>query len=234
LTPAPLRILVWNLFHGRAVPPAGRSLLAQFASQIAGWEWDVALLQEVPPWWSPELAASASAQQCTALTSRNAGLALRRLLARSRPDLMKSNGGGANALLARQPILEHHAVRLRRWPERRVALLARLDGGECLVNVHLSTRPALARTELEQAWALAREWAGSGRLVLGGDLNLREPGPLEQAKHAGASAVDHVFARGWDHTATVSLTANPVSSAGARHTLSDHRPLLVELTGSTS
>ena len=48
-------VLSWNLFHGRSVPDAPRSLLADFAEQLAAWEWDVALLQEVPPWWPPAL-----------------------------------------------------------------------------------------------------------------------------------------------------------------------------------
>ena len=47
-----MRILTWNLYHGRAQPPAGRDLLAEFSAMLAGWDWDVALLQEVPPWWT--------------------------------------------------------------------------------------------------------------------------------------------------------------------------------------
>ena len=50
-----MRVLTWNLLHGRAVPPAGRDLFDEFADALAGWEWDVALLQEVPPWWPAEL-----------------------------------------------------------------------------------------------------------------------------------------------------------------------------------
>ena len=46
-----MRVLTWNLFHGRSVPETPRSLLPEFTDEIAGWEWDVALLQEVPPWW---------------------------------------------------------------------------------------------------------------------------------------------------------------------------------------
>jgi len=42
-------VLTWNLFHGRSVPDAPREQLADFAARLAGWEWDVALLQEVPP-----------------------------------------------------------------------------------------------------------------------------------------------------------------------------------------
>src|SRR5688572_13501753 len=60
LTPG-LRVLTWNLFHGRARPPAGRPLLNEFARALAGWDWDVALLQEVPPWWPPLLGRAAGA-----------------------------------------------------------------------------------------------------------------------------------------------------------------------------
>ncbi len=120
-------VLSWNLFHGRSLPPARHDLLAQFAARLAELEWDVALLQEVPPWWPRELARAAGAEQRAAMTSRNSLLALRRALARRDPELMKSNGGGCNAILARTPIAEHAALRLRVWPERRVAQLARLQ-----------------------------------------------------------------------------------------------------------
>ena len=73
-----MRVLTWNLFHGRAQPPAGRDLQREFAAALAGWDWDVALLQEVPPWWAPALAEACDAEQRTALTSRNALPALRR------------------------------------------------------------------------------------------------------------------------------------------------------------
>src|SRR5213596_811973 len=110
-----MRVLTWNLYHGRAVPPAGRPLDAEFTRAIAGWDWDVALLQEVPPWWPPELARAAGAEARTALTSRNFGLWLRRPIAQRRPDVIKSNGGGANAILVRGAGVEAHRIRrLRR------------------------------------------------------------------------------------------------------------------------
>ncbi|MBA3746991.1 MAG: hypothetical protein H0W96_05790, partial [Solirubrobacterales bacterium] len=120
-----MRVLSWNLFHGRAVPGARRELLDEFCAALAGWQWDVALLQEVPPWWPPQLARACDAEQRTALTSRNALLALRRALAQRWPDVMKSNGGGSNAILVRAggehgEIVDHRRVLLRRWPERRV------------------------------------------------------------------------------------------------------------------
>ena len=46
-----MRVLSWNLFHGRSVPDSPRELLHEFADTLAGWEWDVAVLQECPPWW---------------------------------------------------------------------------------------------------------------------------------------------------------------------------------------
>src|ERR671932_495336 len=95
-----LRVLTWNLFHGRSKPEARRSLLPGFSAMLAGWEWDVALLQEVPPWWPEPLARASRASMRMALTSRNLLPPLQRLIADRRPDLLKSGAGGANAHLA--------------------------------------------------------------------------------------------------------------------------------------
>jgi len=67
-----LRLLTWNLFHGRAKPDIPSSLLSAFAERLASWEWDVALLQEVPPWWPVPLARAARASMRMALTSPDA------------------------------------------------------------------------------------------------------------------------------------------------------------------
>jgi len=126
-----VRVLTWNLFHGRADPPAGRPLLHEFATTLAGWDWDVALLQEVPPWWPPLLARACGADARSARTSRNALLPVRRAIASRRPDLLKSNGGGADAILVRPPlrITAHGVRRLRVWPERRVVHAVRVAVG---------------------------------------------------------------------------------------------------------
>jgi endonuclease/exonuclease/phosphatase family metal-dependent hydrolase len=226
-----LRVLVWNLFHGRSQPPAGVDLYAPFAALIAGWDWDVALLQEVPPWWPPWLARAASAEERTALTSRNLGLPLRRLLARRWPDLMRSNGGGANAVLSRTPIAAARAVRLRTRPERRVAQLVRLVDGTSIANYHASTRVPLAEAELDRLWGLARQWAGSGPLVLGGDLNLRRPGAPASARHVAARDVDHVFTIGLEPLGEPAHLARTASVGGREVELSDHIPLQLTLLG---
>jgi endonuclease/exonuclease/phosphatase family metal-dependent hydrolase len=224
-----VRVLTWNLFHGRSVPAAGRELLGEFAAMLARWEWDVALLQEVPPWWPAELARRAGAEQRTALTSRNSLLPLRRALATRWPELMKSNGGGANALLTRVPLEAYRRVRLRAWPERRVAQLARLRGGTCVANYHGSTRVPLARDELARLWQLGLAWAGGAPLVLAGDLNLREPQAPAGAAHAGARDVDHVFAMGLPEPAASArvLERRAAIGDGRAVELSDHPPLLV-------
>jgi endonuclease/exonuclease/phosphatase family metal-dependent hydrolase len=222
-----LRVLTWNLFHGRSLPPAGHALLDAFATLLAGWEWDVALLQEVPPWWPELLARSAGADQRVALTSRNAGIGLRRLLAERWPELMKSNGGGANAVLARDAIVEHHAVRLRIWPERRVAQLARLGDGTCLVNFHGSGRADLAEVELANLWERALAWAAQAPLILGGDLNLRVPrAPRSDILHLASRDVDHIFARGVQTAAAPELLDRHVTVGEEWLELSDHVPLL--------
>jgi endonuclease/exonuclease/phosphatase family metal-dependent hydrolase len=243
-----LLVLSWNVFHGRAVPAVNRSLYDRFAGRLGDWRWDIALLQEVPPWWPPRLARDLNVEQCSALTSRNWLLPLRRALAERRPELLKSNGGGCNAILARTELVEHRVLPLRRWPERRVAQLTRLGDGTCVVNLHASTRPARAAEELGRLWAAVLPWAGDDRLVLGGDLNVRTPkAPPPGARpasasdsqgaiaspivHAAASGVDHLFARGFAAVRgeDVSQPRRTLRLDGASVELSDHAPLLVEL-----
>jgi endonuclease/exonuclease/phosphatase family metal-dependent hydrolase len=224
-----VRVLSWNLFHGRSLPPAGRGLADAFADRIAGWEWDVALLQEVPPWWPAQLAARAGAEQRSALTSRNALLALRRAIAERRPDLAKSNGGGCNAVLAREEISEHRVLRLRRWPERRVAQLVRLSSGTCVANFHASARVPLAEQELARLWRAALAFAGEEPLILGGDLNLRDPSvpPGAGVLHIARRDVDHVFARGMTPVGEACTLERRVQVQGRSLELSDHPPLYV-------
>jgi endonuclease/exonuclease/phosphatase family metal-dependent hydrolase len=216
-----VRVLTWNLFHGRAVPDRPRALLGEFARAIAGWAWDVALLQEVPPWWPEPLARAAGAQQRSVLTSRNGLLPLRRWLAERRPDLIRSNGGGANAILVRgQAIAEHRARRLRLRPERRYVHAVRLGTGIWVANLHAQGGEPLARADTAAAAGAVREWAGEAPCVLGGDFNLRDPHAAGLAS-AGGNAVDHVMIRGISTAAPAQVLAHAP--------LSDHAPVLVTL-----
>jgi endonuclease/exonuclease/phosphatase family metal-dependent hydrolase len=218
----PLRVLTWNLFHGRALPPRDEDHFDAFAARLAAWSWDVALLQEVPPWWPPALAHACDAEARHALTSRNALLPLRRALARRRPELLKANGGGGNALLVRGlgGIGVHARRRLCVWPERRVVHAVRVGDGLWFANVHTSTEPPRARRDAAVAGATTVRWAGEEPLVFGGDLNVRDarmPGFV----HAGAAHVDHVFVRGL-------AVAAPAEVLG-HGALSDHAPLRTTL-----
>jgi endonuclease/exonuclease/phosphatase family metal-dependent hydrolase len=234
-----MRVLTWNLFHGRSLPPSREALLAQFAAKLAEWEWDVALLQEVPPWWPQQLAHACGAEQRAALTSRNSLLALRRAAAARRPELIKSNGGGCNAVLSRVPISEHSTLRLRLWPERRVAQFARVRDGTCVVNFHASTRRARAEQELEHLWQHALAWAETAPLILGGDLNLREPrAPDGEVEHVAAHEVDHVFARGLvrageARAGRAELLDRYVARGSQPCELSDHTPLRARVASRT-
>jgi endonuclease/exonuclease/phosphatase family metal-dependent hydrolase len=204
------RLLTWNVFHGRDAPPnraldtwrsrlsrrsehdathvqVNRPLRRELARLLAGWEWDVALLQEAPPRWLADLERATGAVGARVLTSRNSLAPLRAAVAEWSPDLIRSHEGGSNMLLARPParIVAVDSTRLAARPERRMLLMARLElpGGRRLVvaNGHLSV-PAtgLGTGEALRAAELAVELAAGDPVVLGGDLNLRP------AQHGGA------------------------------------------------
>lgn len=228
-------ILSWNLFHGRSQPPTRHSLVKQFAAKLAEWPWDVALLQEVPPWWPELLARAAAADHRSALTSRNALLVLRRAVAQRDPELAKSNGGGCNTILSRATIAEHAALRLRLWPERRVGQLARLNDGTCVANFHASTRVALAEDELRRLWERALSWAGGDPLILGGDLNLRTPlAPDPAIAHIAARDVDHLFASALAPVGDAGMLDRHVTLDDGSVELSDHPPLLARVASAAA
>jgi endonuclease/exonuclease/phosphatase family metal-dependent hydrolase len=217
-----MRVLSWNLFHGRSVPGAGRDLRPRFESALAGWEWDVALLQEVPPWWPPALARACDAQASTALTSRNALAPARRAIAERWPDVIKSNGGGANAILVRHGrIVDERRALLRRWPERRVCHAVKLEDGTWCANLHAQVHSVQrARADIERAAAATLHWAQAARAVLGGDFNL--PAPDAPGFEAlGGRGVDHVLGRGFAAAGPPELPEHGP--------LSDHAPVIVEV-----
>jgi endonuclease/exonuclease/phosphatase family metal-dependent hydrolase len=205
-----IRALSWNLFHGRDSTGAGlkRPLLDEFVTVLGREQWDVALLQEAPPRWFSALRQRLDAHGEMVLTSRNWGSAVRGWIADRRPDLIKSNEGGSNQLLVREPwrMVETDELTLARWPERRRAMRVRIEqegAALTVVNLHASAnRPVAAARELRHA----AEWAGEGPLLLGGDFNLRpalQPEIFDElrerfglAPSTGPDAIDHVLARG--------------------------------------
>jgi endonuclease/exonuclease/phosphatase family metal-dependent hydrolase len=213
-----LKLLTWNLMHGRSIPPARRQLGDEFARALAGWEWDVALLQEVPPWWPEQLARRCHAEERMVLTSRNSLLPLRRAIAVRWPDVIKSNGGGANAILVRGwEITAHRTHRVAWWPERRWVHAVRLPDGVWIGNLHTGSVAAQGQT----AAAVVLDWAGDSPAALGGDFNVCEP-ELTGFARAGGYGVDQVY------------VAGGLSGAGTevlkRGTFSDHVPVLVTVS----
>jgi endonuclease/exonuclease/phosphatase family metal-dependent hydrolase len=216
-----MRVLTWNLFHGRSAPDSPRSLVSEFGAALAGWEWDVALLQECPPWWPAVLARRCDAVERHMLTSRNGLPALRRAIAVRRPDLIRSNGGGCNAILVRFPgVVDHRVARLRWLPERRWVHAVGLSSGAWVANVHCSGPEVDARRDAGRAGACAARWAAGEPLVIGGDFNVSAPS-IPGFASAGGHGVDHFLVSEWRVASEVS-----VLNAGR---LSDHKPLVLEL-----
>ena len=134
-----LRVLSWNLFHGRDRAPdpslhtwrsrllrrtergathaqVNRDLYEQFSSVLADAEWDIAMLQECPPRWAEALAVDCRAHCHRVLTARNVPRlgALQGIVARANPDLIASWEGGSNVTLARTRDPRHNAIADRR------------------------------------------------------------------------------------------------------------------------
>jgi endonuclease/exonuclease/phosphatase family metal-dependent hydrolase len=211
-----LSVLTWNVFHGRAVPPAGRDLFEEYAGALAGWSWGVALLQEVPPWWPSRLAVRCGAEERHVLTSRNGVLRLRRFVAERWPDVIKANGGGSNAILVRGVAIDEHRVhRLGWWPERRWLHGVRLSNGVWVGNVHTEAQDAQGRGAAEALLS----WASGAPAVLGGDFNVRDLA-LPGFVRAGGSGPDQVFVAG------LAGEGVEVLEHGG---LSDHAPVVVSV-----
>src|SRR5918997_6841782 len=190
-----MRVLSWNLYHGRDFPPdkalftlrsrllrvterndthvqVNRPLLDEFAGWLASREWDVALLQEAPPLWFRRLGERTESNAVRVLTSRNLVLPLQRLPAHLHPDLIASWEGGSNQMLVRHPgrVVEHRTLTLARRPERRRMHWARAElpegGTVCFANLHASAgRPELASREVVAAAGTAVEWSRDDPLV---------------------------------------------------------------------
>jgi endonuclease/exonuclease/phosphatase family metal-dependent hydrolase len=197
-----MRVLSWNLYHGRDFPPdpalftwrsrllrtternathvqVNRPLFDEFARVIDGFDWDIALLQEAPPRWFRELCIRTRSHGALVRTSRNWCQPLQRRLADWNPDLLASSEGGSNQILVRAPgrILERRRLTLAYRPEQRRMQWARLalpEGRVCVANLHASAGlPERAAVEVVRAAEHAVAWSEEDALIFGGDLNLR-------------------------------------------------------------
>jgi endonuclease/exonuclease/phosphatase family protein len=258
----------WNLFHGRDFPPdptlftrrsrllrvtessathvqVNRDLIAEFASVLAGAQWDAALLQECPPRFVALLARACAAEVHRVLTSRNSLGALRTAAGRFNPDLIASGEGGSNLILVRRDgalgeIVERRETAIHAGkPERRAMAFVRTGSGVCIANLHATNdRPALATEDVLRAADAASAWARGAPLLFGGDLNLRpaedraafavlgERFGLEGA--TGPHAIDHLLSRALRVAEPV--TAWPAERRelpwdGLALRLSDHAPV---------
>ena len=231
-----------------------RDLLDEFAWTLADAVWDVALLQECPPRWTPTLAIVCDAEGHGVLTSRNSLAGLRAFLARLNPDLVSSSEGGSNLTLVRSgagQIVERRELELRSGPrpERRAMAFTRLrlerGAGElCVSNLHGSagrSNVELAEEEVLSAAERSVEWAADTPLVFGGDLNLRpaESDVYEQLAQGfglrgptAPDSLDHLLVRGLTPVTPV-RTWDPeqreVTEDGLAIRLSDHAPVVAAL-----
>ena len=74
---------------------------------------------------------------------------------------------------------------------------------------------------LRRAAGTGLAWAGGAPLVLGGDLNLPDPGEQTGLRHVAGHWVDHVYVSG--------LQATGEPEVLERGTLSDHKPVAIDL-----
>ena len=170
----PMRVLTWNLLHGRSVPPAGRDLFDEFADALAGWEWDVALLQEVPPWWPPALGVRLDADERLVLTSRNALLPARRAVATRWPDADQVQ----RRQRQRDPRPGGHGGRAPMAPAVRVARASLGPRGAAAQRGGMGGEPARRRPDPRRAPG-GRERAALGRrAAVDPRRGLQHPGPL--------------------------------------------------------
>jgi endonuclease/exonuclease/phosphatase family metal-dependent hydrolase len=142
------------------------------------------------------------------------------------PDLIKSNGGGANAILVRNAAILEHRVRRLCWvPERRWVHAVRLKGPLWVGNLHATVHDApVAIRDSAFAAATVLEWAAGESAILGGDFNVRRLA-LDGFDYAGGHDVDHVFV-----TPDLDAGGGDGGYVLERGRLSDHAPVAVDVS----
>ncbi|MDQ1436425.1 MAG: hypothetical protein QOK43_54 [Acidimicrobiaceae bacterium] len=202
-----MRIVTFNIQHGRT--PSGRVDVGLAARVCAGFDADLLALQEVDV-GRPRSRLAHTVRRVSRATGLHGVFG---------PAIW----GYGNALFSRWPLEDVAVERLPRHGkhERRIALMAR-TGGISVAVTHLSIDTAEAREQLGQVVALLRK-RPEPRLLLG-DLNLRihRGAPTFPADNPRIR-IDHIAVEG----AGLEVSAQDVLPA---QPVSDHRPLLVELS----
>ncbi len=190
-----VRVLTWNLYHGRAVPPAGRALLGC----VRGRAGELGVGRRAAPGGPAVVARPARGV-------RRRRRAARADLAQPRPSAAPRDRGPRPGPAGRQRRRRERDPRARErsastapcccagCPSAGCAHGVRLADGTWVVNVHAhNTPPERALADCERARAAALGWAAGAPLVLGGDLNLRRP-VLAGLRHVAGNHVDHILA----------------------------------------
>jgi endonuclease/exonuclease/phosphatase family metal-dependent hydrolase len=272
-----IRALTWNVYHGRDAPPdpalltwrsrllrtsernethvqVNRGLFGEFASLLASADWDLAMLQELPPRWGARMAAACDASAHRVLTSRNFLAPLRGLAAELNPDLIASHEGGSNLTLVRRragSIVERRELELRKRGrvERRTLGFARVRLASdppaepqeiCIANLHATagdSNQALAEAEVRFAAERCVRWARGAPLILGGDFNVRPRASalyeeladrLRLTGTTAPDAIDHLLTRDLELSAGPRAwppEAREIREEGLAIRLSDHAPV---------
>lgn len=244
-----LRVISWNLFHGRSQPATRRDLFGDFAAALASIEWDVCTLQEVPTWWPAELGRRLGASVRTTRTSllRASLPQTQRRIHIADPERIGVRGAAVNTILVRSgagEVLDHRSVRLRRCPQRRTMHAVELlrPGGErwWIANLHTTNKPE-SKAAIDSLLALhtVRAWADDSAphagvaslavaapppILVTGDFNLHVPQGLvrlEGFDHLHGRHVDHFVARGLQ-LADGSAITKRLKLADGNAALSDH------------
>ena len=207
-------------------------------------EWDVALLQEVPPGWVASLGRATSSDAWFVPTSRNWMRPLTGPVWLRRPHLAGSWEGGGNMVLVRSgrnlTVSGTATCSMTFRPERRVVQQLRLAGGPDLYNLHASTGPEQAGRDVLAAAGFAVARSGSRPFLFGGDLNCRPaagaPYPTLERRFGiapppsgMAGSIDQILARGPEVLESVRPLAPEVREvldqrSGRLVRLSDHSP----------
>jgi endonuclease/exonuclease/phosphatase family metal-dependent hydrolase len=226
-----LRVATFNIRHGSA-GPGRESDLVRLGVALVELDADVVGLQEVDRW-----AGRSGGVDQAAVLAAAAGADHHHGVAHLLPD----GGRYGNAVLVRGRIERLEDLPLPGGGEPRAAVVALVSAGAdghrtTVVVTHLQHAGGQPRptAEVQLEWLLERVAAVEGPLVVLADFNLPPSAVAPRARAVGLVAVDAppgfparrpnrtidgVLVRGWD---PVGVDVPPV-------TVSDHRPLVVDL-----